>query len=83
MALLVDVSASTDGWVSANRRIVDVEKEALLVVCEALDALGDPYALFAFSGEGAARVEVRRLKTFEERSSALVRRRLAALDSDG
>ena len=83
VALLVDVSASTDGWVSANRRIVDVEKEALLVVCEALDALGDPYALFAFSGEGAARVEVRRLKTFEERSSALVRRRLAALDSDG
>ena len=83
VALLVDVSASTDGWVSANRRIVDVEKEALLVVCEALDALGDPYALFAFSGEGATRVEVRRLKTFEERSSALVHRRLAALDSDG
>ena len=83
VALLVDTSASTDGWVSANRRIVDVEKEALLVVCEALDALGDPYGLFSFSGEGAARVEVRRLKAFDERSSALVRRRLAALDSDG
>ena len=38
VALLADVSASTDGWVSDNRRIVDVEKEALLVVCEVLDA---------------------------------------------
>ncbi|HET8774122.1 MAG TPA: hypothetical protein VFP80_10040, partial [Thermoanaerobaculia bacterium] len=34
VALLVDVSASTDGWVSGDRRIVDVEKEALVVVCE-------------------------------------------------
>jgi nitric oxide reductase NorD protein len=33
VALLVDVSASTDAWVSANRRIVDVEKEAMLVMC--------------------------------------------------
>ena len=28
ITLLVDVSASTDGWVSGDRRIVDVEKEA-------------------------------------------------------
>ena len=33
LALLVDVSASTDSWVSGTERIVDVEKEALLVVC--------------------------------------------------
>ena len=36
VALLVDVSASTDSWVSGHQRIVDVEKDALLVVCEAL-----------------------------------------------
>ena len=52
VALLADVSASTDGWVGRPARIVDVEKEALLVVCEALDALGDRHAVFAFSGEG-------------------------------
>jgi nitric oxide reductase NorD protein len=45
VALLVDTSASTDAWVSTDRRIVDVEKEALLVVCEALDALGDRYGV--------------------------------------
>jgi nitric oxide reductase NorD protein len=83
VALLLDVSASTDAWVSANRRIVDVEKEAMLVVCEALDALGDRYALFGFSGEGPTHVNVLPLKGFEEPSSLQIRRRIAALDSDG
>lgn len=82
VALLVDVSASTDGWVSAGQRVVDVEKEALLVVCEALDALGDRYGIYAFSGEGAEDVCVLPLKPFDERASATVRRRIAALDSD-
>ena len=67
VALLLDVSASTDAWVSADRRIVDVEKEALLVVCEALDALGDRYGVFAFSGESAGDVSVLPLKGFDER----------------
>jgi nitric oxide reductase NorD protein len=82
VALLVDASASTDAWVSTNRRIVDVEKDALVIVCEALDALGDRYAIFSFSGRGAQEVSVRPLKRFEERSSLLVKRRIAALDSD-
>ncbi len=82
VALLADVSASTDGWVSSNRRIVDVEKEALLVVCEALDALGDRYGIFAFSGEGADDVSVLTLKSFAEGRSLAVERRIAALDSD-
>lgn len=82
VALLVDVSASTDGWVSAGQRVVDVEKEALLVVCEALDALGDRYGIFAFSGEGADDVCVLPVKRFGEPTSAIVRRRIAALDAD-
>ena len=82
VALLADVSASTDGWVSDNRRIVDVEKEALLVVCEALDALGDRYGIFAFSGESAEDVAVVPLKAFAERRSVAVERRIAALDAD-
>jgi nitric oxide reductase NorD protein len=82
VALLADVSASTDGWISDTRRIVDVEKEALLVVCEALDALGDRYGIFAFSGEGADAVAVLSLKPFDERRTLVVDRRIAALDSD-
>ena len=59
-----------------------MEKEALLVVCEALDALGDRYGIFAFSGEGADDVSVLPLKAFDERSSLAVERRIAALDAD-
>ena len=80
--LLVDVSGSTDSWVADTRRIVDVEKEALLVVCEALDALGDDYAVMAFSGEGPSGVSVSAVKGFSEGYGALVRRRIAALEPD-
>ena len=82
IALLVDVSGSTDSWVTENLRVIDVEKEALLVVCDALDALGDPYAILAFSGEGPESVSVLPVKAFDERSGALVRRRIAALEPD-
>jgi nitric oxide reductase NorD protein len=83
VALLVDVSASTDSWVSGNQRIVDVEKDALLVVCEALSALGDPHAVIAFAGEGPDNVSICPVKRFGERSGDVVRRRIAALEADG
>lgn len=82
IALLVDVSGSTDSWITEDLRVIDVEKEALLVVCDALDALGDPYAILAFSGEGPERVTILPLKGFEERSGPLVRRRIAALEPE-
>jgi nitric oxide reductase NorD protein len=83
LALLVDISASTDSWVCGSQRIVEVEKEALLVVCEALAALGDRHAIFAFSGEGPESVSVITIKNFAERAGDQVRRRVAALDADG
>ncbi|MEP6593277.1 MAG: VWA domain-containing protein, partial [Acidobacteriota bacterium] len=84
ITLLVDVSASTDGWVSGDRRIIDVEKEALLIVGEALAALGDPHAILSFSGEGPERVEVRVVKQFDDHAAlATVRRRIAGLEPAG
>jgi nitric oxide reductase NorD protein len=80
--LLVDVSGSTDSWVGGTRRIIDVEKEALLLVCEALDALGDRYAVLAFSGEGPEAVGLLRVKEFAERYGAAVRCRIGALEPD-
>jgi nitric oxide reductase NorD protein len=80
--LLVDISGSTDSWVADTRRIIDVEKEALLLVCEALDALGDRYAVLAFSGEGPEAVAVRGVKAFTERYGSAVRRRIGALEPD-
>ncbi|HZP87969.1 MAG TPA: hypothetical protein VFB54_14225, partial [Burkholderiales bacterium] len=52
IALLIDVSGSTEAWVSQERRIIDVEREALLLVCVALNGLNEPYCVHAFSGEG-------------------------------
>jgi nitric oxide reductase NorD protein len=83
LAFLVDVSASTDSWVSGAQRIIDVEKESLIVLLEALDALGDRHAAVAFSGEGPGGVRVQTVKDFAEPVGAEVRRRVAALEPDG
>jgi nitric oxide reductase NorD protein len=83
LVLLVDVSASTDGWVSGGQRIIDVEKESLIVLLEALDALGDRHAAVAFSGEGPGGVRLHIVKGFTEPVGPPVRRRVAALEPDG
>lgn len=82
LSLLVDCSASTDSWVVGKDRIIDVEKQALLVLCEALDALGDPYAISAFSGRGPLEVSVQALKRFDESYSLEVSKRISALHPD-
>jgi nitric oxide reductase NorD protein len=61
-AFLVDLSASTDDSVSDDdsgieRRIIDVQREAMLVMSAALEQLGDSYGLYGFSGYGRDCVE--------------------------
>lgn len=80
--LLVDASGSTDGWLSNHRRVIDVEREALLLVCLALDGLGEPYSVQSFSGEGPGAVSVRSLKAFGERYGDRVARRIAGLEPE-
>ena len=77
--LLVDVSGSTDTLVTKTLQVIDVEKIALLLAAEALDALGDRYAMLAFSGKGAHSVQVRTIKSFAERNGPAVRGRISAL----
>jgi nitric oxide reductase NorD protein len=77
--LLVDVSGSTDSPVSPGRSVLDVERLTLLLASEALDALGDPYAVLAFSGFGRHDVHVDTVKSFAEHDPARVRRRVSAL----
>jgi nitric oxide reductase NorD protein len=80
ITLLIDVSGSTDSWVAANRRVIDVEREALLLVCTALQSLGEPYSVQAFSGEGPNAVTVRQIKNFEEGYSNEVALRISSLE---
>jgi nitric oxide reductase NorD protein len=83
IAVVADVSASTDAWVAGSLRIVDVEKEALVVLLEALDVLDDRHTVLAFSGQGPRAVRVLTVKDFDEASGAAARRRIAALEPDG
>jgi nitric oxide reductase NorD protein len=80
--LLVDVSGSTDGWIATDKRIIDVEREALLLVCLALDGMADPYSVLAFSGEGPQAVVVRSIKRFDERYDSAVAQRIAGLEPE-
>lgn len=80
--LLIDMSASTDSWVAGSLRIIDVEKEALIVLLEALDALGDRHAILGFSGHGPGEVRLLTIKAFEEPVGDEIRRRIAALEPD-
>jgi nitric oxide reductase NorD protein len=82
VTLLIDVSGSTDGHISAQRRIIDVEREALLLVCLALDSLREPYSVLAFSGESAARVTVRTIKKFSEGLNEDIGLRIAGLEPE-
>jgi nitric oxide reductase NorD protein len=82
ISLLVDVSGSTDAWLAGRQRIIDVEKEAVLLLCEALDALGDRYAVTAFSGQGPDAVSLDAVKGFHEPYGDAVRLRIAGLEHD-
>ncbi|HEY7130512.1 MAG TPA: VWA domain-containing protein [Nitrospira sp.] len=78
-AFLVDVSGSTGRQIESGRRIIDVEKESLVLLCEALEAVGDQYALYAYSGQGRGSVEIRTIKEFDERLGTTTAQRLGGL----
>lgn len=80
--LLVDVSGSTDGWVSSMRRVIDVEREALLLVCVALQEMREPFAVQAFSGRGPHDVMTWRIKDFDETYNNNVALRIASLEPE-
>ena len=82
VSLLVDASGSTDGFIGSGRRVIDVEREALLLVCVALQGLGEPFSVMAFSGEGPHGVTARMLKDFDESWGEAVALRLAGLEPE-
>ena len=80
VAFLVDLSGSTSRQIeSGGRRVIDVEKESLVLLTEALEALGDQYAVYGYSGRGRRHVEFRILKDFEEPSRGRALHRIGAV----
>ncbi|MEE1609835.1 nitric oxide reductase activation protein NorD [Microvirga sp. CF3016] len=78
VTLLVDVSLSTDAWID-NRRVLDVEKEALLVLAHGMAACGDSHSILTFTSRRRSWVRVETVKDFDEPMSQTVARRISAL----
>jgi nitric oxide reductase NorD protein len=78
VALLVDTSRSSES-ACADRRVIDVSKEATLAFVDGVTACGDAVAAYAFSSLRRDRVYVRTCKRFDEPVNAAVHARIASL----
>jgi nitric oxide reductase NorD protein len=78
-AFLVDMSSSTDRKIDGRKRIIDIEKEALLLMCEALEAIRDEYAIYGFSGSGREDCEFYVVKELGERYDDRVKGRIGGI----
>ncbi len=67
---LVDMSASTEGWVST------AIKESLIILTQVLNATGDRYAIYGFSGMRRTGCQVYKIKGFNDPYSTLVEERI-------
>ncbi len=70
---MVDMSSSTEGWIST------AIKEALVLLCESLAVLGDRYAIYGFSGMRRSRGELYHIKHLDEPYNDTVRGRITAI----
>lgn len=72
--LMVDMSGSTKGWIN------QAEREALILLAESLETLGDRHAIYGFSGWTRKRCEVFPVKAFEDRWDDAARGRVCAIE---
>jgi len=80
--VLLDVSKSTQLDVG-ECRVIDVERQAMLVMAEALAEVDDVFSIYAFSGYSRRQVDCLRLKDFDEDYDDHVRRRIFSLAPRG
>jgi len=81
---------TTDDWMKAwqrrpqtaqrPRRIIDVNKEALVIMAQSLEEIGDSYAIMGFSGHGRDNVEFYVIKEFDHQLSDDVKARVGAVE---
>jgi hypothetical protein len=88
---LLDLSASTDMRLPVkpsdetpakdrgDLRVIDILKEAVVLLSVALEEIGDTYAIYGFSSAGRRNVEVYPVKAFVESLSIEVRGRISTL----
>jgi nitric oxide reductase NorD protein len=88
VSFLLDMSSSTARTISRypnhpytqpGQRIIDIEKEGLVLMSEALEAVGDSYSMQGFTSEGRRNVKFYLIKDFSEGYSADVERRIGGI----
>ncbi len=62
------------------RRIIDVNKEALVIMAQSLEEIGDAYAIMGFSGHGRDNVEFYVIKEFDRELSDEVKARIGSVE---
>lgn len=63
-----------------DKRIIDIERESTVLVVEALEAIGDAYGIYGFSGHGRENVEFHVIKDLDESFDDSVRRRIDKIE---
>ena len=66
----------SQGFRRSYKRIVDLEKEGLILLLDALENLGDKYGIFGFSGYGRENVEYYTIKDLDEKFSPKIPKRI-------
>jgi len=80
VAFLVDLSSSTNETANSDgKRVLDVEKEALILTAEAVDAIGDSCAIYGFSGYGRDQVAFYVAKRFDEAYNGQIQERIGRM----
>ena len=62
-----------------QRRIIDVEKEAIVLMSDALEGIGDRYGVYGFSGHGRDNVEFYVIKDMGEEFSSEIAKRFGRI----
>jgi len=89
VSFLLDQSSSTartigrhplQPYTRPGRRIIEIEKEGLVLMSEALEAVGDVYSINGFTSEGRRNVKFYVVKDFGEKYSDEIKRRIGGLN---
>ncbi len=81
VVLLLDLSESTNEPVrdGGGATVLSLTREACALVATAIEGIGDPFAIHGFSSDGRHDVQYFRIKDFNHRFDADVKRRLAGM----
>jgi nitric oxide reductase NorD protein len=79
VAFLVDMSYSTGEVLPSGKRIIDVEREGLVLMAEALESIGDRWAVFGFSTERKEKADFFIVRDFDEPFTDMVKMRFESI----